>query len=80
MSTKVDIEALAGIVAREAAAKDVALESRVEALKELNRFYDILCKAKGGTLDPPPADGASFVEFRKDVKDPAHGAAKSTDA
>lgn len=77
-STKDDIETLAGIVAREAAENNVDLAARVEALKELNRFYDILCKQKGVNIDTPPVSGASFEQFREAVKDPPAKAGKAT--
>lgn len=73
MTTKDDIEKLAGIVAREAAEGDIDLHDRVEALKELNRFYDILCKQKGVNVDEPTGNGTSFDKFRDAIKEPADG-------
>lgn len=73
MTAKTDIEALFAKVAADALKSGVTFENRVEALKILKPYYEILTK-KAGKLPPEPSEsGPHFGDFQADMSDPPAG-------
>lgn len=70
MTAKEDIEKLYAKVAADALKSGVTFENRVEALKILKPYYEMLTK-KAGKLPPEPSEsGPHFGDFQADMRDP----------
>lgn len=71
MTAKTDIEKLFAKVAADALKSGVTFENRVEALKILKPYYEILTK-KAGKLPAEPSEsgGPHFGDFQADMRDP----------
>lgn len=70
MTAKNDIEKLAALVTAKALEKGVSFETRVEALKALKPYYEILTR-KAGKLPTESAEGGPhFGDFQADMADP----------
>lgn len=72
MSAKTDIEKLFALVAADALKAEVSFQDRVEALKILKPYYEIMTR-KAAKLPPEASEGPHFGDFQADMEDSPDG-------